>query len=44
MPVVVGIGVDNVAPVCLDPAPATANEDNLVTGSLSCSDVPTWSP
>ena len=26
VPALVGIGVDNVAPVCVDPAPATGNE------------------
>ncbi len=37
-PALVGIGVDNVAPVCSDPTPGTGNEDTLVTGSLSCTD------
>ena len=38
LPALVGIGVDNQAPVCSNPSAASGNEDVQLTGLLSCTD------
>ena len=44
VPVVVGIGVDNVAPVCLDPAPATRERGQSRRPDRCPARMRTWTP